>query len=184
MVQPSNCQPAAGVAVRVSSVPQGMTSAPLFTYQPPRTVPSGAVSGGAKELVDGRTRVGFSHPPVEKKSFGSEICAKGLKPGELYDVGVSMRRIGSGEVYIAARFRSHGRYVGQKFSIGMKQPRADGVWRDGEVVMRVPEGADEICFDISAKLNEGTDTFEFDRFTIYKIGDPLPVWPPETLREK
>lgn len=44
--------------------------------------------------------------------------------------------------------------------------------------MRVPEGADEICFDISAKLNEGTDTFEFDRFTIYKIGDPLPVWPP------
>jgi hypothetical protein len=66
----------------------------------------------------------------------------------------------------------------------MKQPRADGVWRDGEVVMRVPEGADEICFDVSVKLNEGTDTFEFDKFTIYKIGDPLPVWPPETLREK
>ena len=140
--------------------------------------------GIRKELVDGRTRVGFSHPPVEKKSFGSEICAKGLKPGELYDVGVSMRRSGAGEVYIAARFRSQGRYVGQKCFIGMKQPRADGVWRDGEVVMRVPEGADEICFDISAKLNEGTDTFEFDRFTIYKIGDPLPVWPPETLREK
>lgn len=140
--------------------------------------------GIRKELVDGRVRIGFTHPPSSNRSFGSEISAKGLKPGELYDVGVAMRRSGSGEVHIAARFRSQGRYVGSKCTIAMKQPRADGVWRDGEVVMRVPEGADEICFDISAKLNEGTDTFEFDRFTIYKIGDPLPVWPPETLREK
>ena len=140
--------------------------------------------GIRKELVDGRTRVGFSHPSVAKKSFGSEIAAKGLKPGELYNVGVSMRRSGAGEAYIGARFRSQGRDVGAKCFIGMKQPREDGVWRDGDVVMRVPEGADEICFDIYAKLNTGTDTFEFDKFAIYKIGDPLPKWPAEAERPK
>ena len=74
--------------------------------------------------------------------------------------------------------------VGEKKYIGMKEPREDGVWRTGECVLRAPEGAEEICFDFFATLNEGADTFEFDNFKVYKIGEPLPAWPAESLREK
>ena len=35
-----------------------------------------------------------------------------------------------------------------------------------------------------ADLYEGEDMFEFDNFAIYKIGDPLPVWPAEYELEK
>ena len=42
----------------------------------------------------------------------------------------------------------------------------------------------EIYFDISTELVEGHSRVEFRDFQVYKIGDPLPVWPPEALREK
>ena len=70
-------------------------------------------------------------------------------------------------------------------AIAMSQPRVEeDVWRSGEVVVRVPEGADEIYFDIDAEITEGHSRFEFRDFKVYKIGEPLPVWPPEALREK
>ncbi len=117
-----------------------------------------------------------------------EVCVKGVKPGELYTVGLSMKRHGPGYVYIFARFRGDGNPVKPKerfAAIAMSEPRAqEDVWRSGEVVVRVPEGADEIFFDISTEIVEGHSRVEFRDFKVYKIGDPLPVWPPEALREK
>lgn len=117
-----------------------------------------------------------------------EVCVKGVKPGELYSVGLSMKRRGPGFVFINARFRGNGESVKSKEefpSIAMSQPRVEeDVWRSGEVVVRVPEGADEIYFDIDAEITEGHSRIEFRDFKVYKIGEPLPVWPPEALREK
>ena len=96
-----------------------------------------------------------------------------------------MRRSGSGTVYLYARFlNDKGRYMWPKHTIAMKQPREDGVWREGEAVVRAPEGASEVCFNIHADLYEGEDMFEFDKFAIYKIGDPIPAWPAEFELEK
>ena len=137
-----------------------------------------------KELADGRKRVSFKHPAVVDKRFGGGLVAKNIQPGALYNVSLAMKRTGAGLVRIGVKFRGNGRMVGEKKLIGMKEPREDGVWRTGECVLRAPEGAEEICFDFFATLNEGADTFEFDKFKVYKIGDPLPVWPAESLREK
>ena len=137
-----------------------------------------------KELVDGRKRVGFKHPAVVDKRFGGGLVVKDIQPGALYNVALSMKRTGAGIIRIAVKFRGKGRMVGEKKYIGMKEPREDGVWRTGECVLRAPEGAEEICFDFFATLNEGADTFEFDNFKVYKIGEPLPAWPAESLREK
>ncbi len=138
-----------------------------------------------KELADGNLRLSHYHPESVSRGFGREIKVTDIKPGELYNIGVSMRRSGSGTVYLYARFlNDKGRYMWPKHTITMKQPREDGVWRDGEVVVRVPEGAAELCFDISAEIREGYDVFEFDKFKIYKIGEPIPAWPAEFEREK
>lgn len=138
-----------------------------------------------KELVNTGLRQSYYHPSSVSRGFGREICVKTAKPGELYNLGVSMRRQGSGVVYLYARFLNEkGRYLWPKHTITMKQPREDGVWRDGEVVVRVPEGAVTLCFDISAEMKEGVDVFEFDKFRIYKIGEPIPAWPAECEREK
>ena len=138
-----------------------------------------------KELVNTGLRQSYYHPSSVSRGFGREICVKNVKPGELYNLGVSMRRQGSGVVYLYARFLNEkGRYMWPKHTITMKQPREDGVWRDGEVVVRVPEGAVTLCFDISAEMKEGVDVFEFDKYRIYKIGEPIPAWPAECEREK
>ena len=141
--------------------------------------------GIRNEFADGRLRESYYHPSSVSRGFGREISVTDVKPGELYNVGVSMRRSGSGTVYLYARFlNDKGRYMWPKHTITMKQPREDGVWRDGEVVMRAPQGAASICFDISADIKEGFDVFEFDKFKIYKIGDPIPAWPAEYELEK
>lgn len=142
--------------------------------------------GVGRELTDSRLRVSYKHPPMARKGCGLDVAARNVKPGELYNLRVSMRRKGAGLVYLYARFRdANRRFVGPKRTISMKSPRKeDGVWREAEVVMRAPEGAENVCFDIYADMNEGTDTFEFDDFRIYRIGDPLPVWPPEAELEK
>jgi hypothetical protein len=33
-------------------------------------------------------------------------------------------------------------------------------------------------------MKEGVDVFEFDKFRIYKIGEPIPAWPAEYELEK
>ena len=112
------------------------------------------------------------------------LAVKGVKPGELYAVGMSMKRRGGGYAYNNVRFRGNGTNVASRTqTIAMRQPRKDDVWRSGEVVVRVPEGADEICFDVRAEVNAKTGHYEYKDFTVYKIGEPLPVWPAESLRE-
>lgn len=138
--------------------------------------------GLRKELVnDSKMRLSYQHKPIKSKSCGGKISAKGVKPGELYNLRLSMRRKGAGYVRLGAAFRDEkGRFIraGGR-TINMKGSREDGVWREGEAVVRAPEGASEVCFNIHADLYEGDDVFEFDNFAIYKIGEPLPVWPAE-----
>ena len=113
------------------------------------------------------------------------MVVKGLKPGELYSVGLSMKRRGGGVVFTNVRFRGNGRDI-ETFvpMLTMNQPRKDNLWRSGEIVVRVPEGADEMYLDISAEVFFKVGYYEFKDFTVYKIGEPLPVWPEEALREK
>jgi hypothetical protein len=133
------------------------------------------------KITDRRHR--FIYPDRPK----TDLSVKGVKPGELYTVGLSMKRKGPGYVYIFARFRGNGEEVKSKErvpAIVMTERRAEDVWQSGEVVLRVPQGADEIYFDITAEVTEDHTSVEFDKFEVIKIGDPLPVWPPETVREK
>ena len=131
-------------------------------------------------------RLSYRHKPVQSKSCGGKISAKGIKPGELYNLRLSMRRKGAGSVRLEAAFRDEkGRFIrGGGRTINMKEAREDGVWREGETVVRAPEGASEVCFNIHADLHEGGDIFEFDKFEIFKIGDPIPAWPAEFELEK
>ena len=143
--------------------------------------------GLRKELVeDSKMRLSYRHKPVQSKSCGGKISAKGIKPGELYNLRLSMRRKGAGSVRLEAAFRDEkGRFIrGGGRTINMKEAREDGVWREGETVVRAPEGASEVCFNIHADLHEGGDIFEFDKFEIFKIGDPIPAWPAEFELEK
>ena len=143
--------------------------------------------GLRKELVeDSKMRLSYRHKPVQSKSCGGKISAKGIKPGELYNLRLSMRRKGAGSVRLEAAFRDEkGRFIrGGGRTINMKESREDGVWREGETVVRAPEGASEVCFNIHADLHEGGDIFEFDKFEIFKIGDPIPAWPAEFELEK
>ena len=143
--------------------------------------------GLRKELVeDSKMRLSYRHKPVQSKSCGGKISAKGIKPGELYNLRLSMRRKGAGSVRLGAAFRDEkGRFIrGGGRTINMKEAREDGVWREGETVVRAPEGASEVCFNIHADLHEGGDIFEFDKFEIFKIGDPIPAWPAEFELEK
>ena len=87
-------------------------------------------------------------------------------------------------VFASIRFKSDGKTLGAKKAIAMNSPIKDDVWRSGEAVVRVPEGADELYFDFYCEVYEGSGRFEFDKCQVYKIGDPLPVWPEESLRLK
>ena len=116
-----------------------------------------------------------------------DLVVKGVKPGELYTVGLSMKRRGPGFVFLNTRFRGNGEEVKSNCRIPqivMRGPRIDDVWQSGEVVVRVPDGADELYIDVRAELTQGYTRVELDDFKVYKIGEPLPVWPAETVREK
>lgn len=116
-----------------------------------------------------------------------DLAVKGVQPGELYTAGLSMKRRGPGYVYLNACFRGNGKRIASKACIPqivMTESRADDVWQSGEVVVRVPDGADELYFDVSAEIYQGYTRFEFKDFKVYKIGEPLPVWPAEALKEK
>jgi hypothetical protein len=116
-----------------------------------------------------------------------DLAVKGVKPGELYTVGLSMKHRGPGFVFINVNFRGNGEKVDSNVivpQIVMRGPRVDDAWCSGEVVVRVPDGADELCINVRAELSQGYTRVEFDDFKVYKIGEPLPVWPAETVREK
>ena len=116
-----------------------------------------------------------------------DLAVKGVKPGELYTVGLSMKRRGPGFVFLNTRFRGNGEEVKSNCRIPqivMTGSRIDDVWQSGEVVVRVPDGADELYIDVRAELTQGYTRVECRDFKVYKIGEPLPVWPAETVREK
>lgn len=114
-----------------------------------------------------------------------EVSVKGVKSGELYSVGMAMKRIGPGYLYIYPKFRGGGKIVKSNEVVPqIAFPRRDGRWQTREIPVRVPEGADEIYFDITADITEDSTLIDFKDFSVIKIGDPLPVWPAETLREK
>ncbi len=116
-----------------------------------------------------------------------EICIKGVKPGELYSVGLSMRRSGPGFVYLFVHARGNGKIVPTKMrvpQIVMPGPRLENKWQSGETLIRIPEGADEIFLEVTAEITEGYSRVEIDDIKVYKIGEPLPVWPEEARREK
>ena len=99
-----------------------------------------------------------------------------------------MKRNGPGWIDIHVRFRGNGENIKPRETfptIAMAEPRVkEDIWRRGEVVVRVPEGADELFIDMLALVAEGHTCMKFDDFEIYKIGEPLPVWPAEALRKK
>ncbi len=166
--------------VVVTNVPPGKGAQTEVTQRRSRLQGMGLWS----DLLPRLNRVGYTHRFVLKTTVGNDVSVKGVKPGELYSVGFSMKRRGAGVLFASVRFKSDGKNLGAKKAIAMNGPRKDDVWRSGEAVVRVPEGADELYFDIYCEVYEGSGRFEFDKFQVYKIGDPPPVWPEESLREK
>ncbi len=142
--------------------------------------------GCAIKMKTGFKRLERRHRRIVTRKPPEPIFIKGVEPGALYSVGLSMKRHGPGYVYIFVRFRGKDGGVISKMRIPqivMSEPRADDVWQSGEVVARVPQGADEILFDISTEITEGYSRVEMGDFKVYKIGEPLPVWPEESLRK-
>ena len=62
-------------------------------------------------------------------------------------------------------------------AIATRDLREDGVWQPGEVVVRVPEGADELYLQIKAEITEDATEIELGDFKVYRIGGKTPVWP-------
>lgn len=127
------------------------------------------------------------HKRTYVEVLSDKMRVKGLKPGDLYSVGLSMKRSGPGFVFLFPRFRGPGGAVKTPEplpKIAMSQPREDGVWQSGEVVLRVPEGADEVFLDVKTEVTEGATSVELADFRVYRLGGPLPVWPEEFERPK
>lgn len=113
-------------------------------------------------------------------------CVKGVVPGELYGVGVSMKSTAFlGTPHFRVKWRGQGRPLAwdTERPFSMEGPRKNGVWRKGAVLVRVPKGADELVLDAGADVRAG-ESFEFDKVEIFKLGDPLPAWPEEAERPK
>ena len=119
------------------------------------------------------------------KRFEKSLVTNGLNPGELYSVGLSIKRSGPGFLFIFPRFRGKGEEIKSPMyipAIATTDLREDGVWQPGEVVVRVPEGADELYLQIKAEITNDATEIELGDFKVYRIGDPLPVWPAEFER--
>ena len=91
----------------------------------------------------------------------------------------------AGSPYFRVKWRGEGRPLAwdTERPFAMKGPRENGVWRRGEVLVRVPPGADELVLDVGADVRAG-ESFEFDKVEIFKLGEPLPAWPGEAERPK
>lgn len=119
------------------------------------------------------------------KRFEKSLVTTGLNPGELYSVGLSIKRSGPGFLFIFPRFRGKGEEIKSPMyipAIATRDLREDGVWQPGDVVVRVPEGADELYLQIKAEITNDATEIELGDFEVYKIGDPLPAWPAEFER--
>ena len=127
----------------------------------------------------------YRHKRIYVKRFEKSLVASGLKPGEVYSVGLSVKRSGPGFLFVFPRFRGNGEEIKSPMhipAIATADLREDNVWQPGEVVVRVPEGADELYLQIKAEITEDATEIELGDFKVYKIGEPLPVWPAEFER--
>ncbi len=154
-----------------------------------------------KFFKDARAQAGILFNLIEKnvKGFDSlksprdlrvmvnpRPSVKGVKPGELYGVSISCRKTAfTGSDFFRIKWLKEGRQLAwdTERPFGMKGMRENGVWRSGSVLVRVPAEADELVLEAGATVKPG-ETFEFDKVEIFKLGDPLPVWPAECEREK
>ena len=119
------------------------------------------------------------------RRFEKSLVTNGLNPGGLYSVGLSIKRSGPGFLFIFPRFRGKGEEIKSPMyipAIATTDLREDNVWQPGEVVVRVPEGADELYLQIKAEITNDATEIELGDFKVYRIGDPLPVWPAEFER--
>ena len=143
--------------------------------------------GALKSVPTGFKCFDHRHSLISHQKPPKEICIKGVKPGELYSVGLSMKRRGPGYVYLFAHARGNGEMIKTKMrvpQIVMPGRRVEDEWRSGETLIRIPDGADELFLEVTAEITEGYSRVEIDDIKVYKIGEPLPVWPEEALREK
>ena len=119
----------------------------------------------------------FSMPKVKDCSVDQALTsAKGVKPGELYAVGASVKSTGVVWPRFVVRWKKEGKMLpadARPFAVG--GPREEGKWRSGSALVRVPAEADELVLCVSASLHPGTEV-EFRDFEAYKVGDPPPVW--------
>lgn len=109
-----------------------------------------------------------------------------VKSGELYGVGVSMRAdyfTGRPSFRVKWRSKLGDLPLANEREFSMKGSRENGVWRKGEMLVRVPRDADELVLGISAEVNPG-ESFIFDKPEIYKLGEPLPKWETEKGGER
>lgn len=147
----------------------------------------------AQKMSLGVSTKALAKPPVydrrnrrtNVRRFEKELVTTGLNPGELYSVGLSIKRSGPGFLFIFPRFRGKGGEIKSPMyipAIATTDLREDGVWQPGEVVVRVPEGADELYLQIKAEITNDATEIELGDFEVYKIGDPLPAWPAEFER--
>lgn len=143
---------------------------------------------GLKAKLDMKFKA-FDHR--HKRSYvqhlSDQMRVKGLKAGELYSMGLSMKRRGPGALRLSPKFRSTTGAPRQPVllpRLTMSQPREDDVWQSGEAVVRVPQWADEISLDIKADITEGSTEVELKDFTLYRLGGPLPKWPAEFEKPK
>jgi hypothetical protein len=114
---------------------------------------------------------------VKKVSVDQSLTSvTGVKPGELYSVGASVKSAGVVQPHFAVRWKKDGNLLpsGSR-PFAASGPREEGKWRSGAVLVRVPSEADELVLSVSASLHPGTEV-EFRDFEAYKVGDPPPVW--------
>lgn len=127
----------------------------------------------------------YRHKRIYVKRFEKSLVASGLKPGEVYSVGLSVKRSGPGFLFVFPRFRGNGEEIKSPMhipAIATADLREDNVWQPGEVVVRVPEGADELYLQIKAEITEDATEIELGDFKVYRIGGKAPVWPAEFER--
>ena len=147
----------------------------------------------AQKMSLGVSTKNWPKPPVydrrnrrtNVKRFEKSLVTRGLNPGDIYSVGLSIKRSGPGFLFIFPRFRGKGGEIKSPMyipAIATTDLREDNVWQPGEVVVRVPEGADELYLQIKAEITEDATEIELGDFKVYRIGDPLPAWPAEFER--
>ncbi len=94
------------------------------------------------------------------------IPIRGVKPGETYAVRMKMKGAGGSSVVY---WQKNGRWQWQLPGYPVVfETGADDVWRTGEVLARVPEGATDLVLQLGAKQTPG-QRVDFDAVEIVKI---------------